>query len=221
MLSGGQGLIDSLLDLIFPPRCAGCGRRGAVLCAGCLVRCRAVRRDINTSHRRPHPQHVLASVHGLYTYDDPLREAIIKLKYGRQRRLAAPLGVLFTAALPAHVHACDVIQPVPLHHSRMQERGFNQSFLLAQAVASALGKPVSTHLERVRPTMQQVGLNQSAREANVRGAFVWPAGVQVPNTVLLIDDVLTTGSTLWECARALRAAGVREVHALALASGDR
>jgi ComF family protein len=227
--SGGQwavvggplmsALYENLLDLVFPPRCPGCKRRGELLCARCIERCRSLRRDIPAPTRCPHPHALLASVNGLYHYDAPLREIILKLKYGRRRRLATPLGTLLTV-VPAHLHRCEVVVPVPLHRKRQQERGFNQSLLLAQAVAAALGKPINTHLERVRPTAQQVGLDQSAREANVRGAFAWRDDVTVPDVVLLIDDVLTTGSTLRECARALRAAGVREVHALALASGN-
>lgn len=212
---------ERLLNLVFPPRCAGCKRRGVWLCIGCVERCRKLRRDIQAPTRRAHPHALLATMDGLYLYDAPVREAIMALKYRRRRPLAEPLSVLFVAALPEYIGQCEVVVAVPLHLTRQRERGFNQSSLLAQAVASALGTPVATGLRRVRPTVQQVGLDHIAREANVRGAFRWDDGVAAPRSVLLIDDVLTTGSTMRECARALRAAGVREVHALALASGDR
>jgi ComF family protein len=210
---------ERLLDLVFPPRCAGCRRRTELLCAACVERCGRLRREQRPGTRRVLPQALLATVEGIHEYDAPLREAILALKYRRRRRLAEPLGMLFVAGLPEHIGGCEAVVAVPLHRTRERERGFNQSVLLAHMVARALGKPVAAGLERVRPTAQQVGLDHAARKANVRGAFAWRAGV-APRSVLLIDDVLTTGSTMRECARALRAAGVREVHGLALASGD-
>jgi ComF family protein len=213
-------MLDSLLDLIFPPRCVGCKRHGELFCAPCIERCRGMRHVASTTRRKPHDD-VLASMEGVYRYDAPLRDAIIALKYRRRRRLAEPLGALFVAGLPAHVHECAVVVPVPLHGERLRERGFNQSELLARHVAGALGKPLGSGLLRVRSTARQVGLAQAAREANVRGAFDWYGGTEVPHTILLIDDVVTTGSTMRDCARALRAAGAQQVHGLALASGDR
>jgi ComF family protein len=140
------------------------------------------------------------------------------LKYRRRRALAAPLGTLLVEALPVYAHACAAIVPVPLHSSRLRERGFNQSALLAEAVATTIGTRMSEGLRRTRSTAHQVGMDRTAREANVRGAFAWDGGPP-PRSVLLVDDVLTTGSTMRECARALRAAGTAEIHALALA-GD-
>ena len=140
------------------------------------------------------------------------------LKYRRRRALAAPLGALLVEALPDYARACAAIVPVPLHSSRLRERGFNQSALLAQVIATTIGARMSEGLRRTRPTAHQVGMDRQAREANVRGAFAWN-GDPVPRSVLLVDDVLTTGSTMRECARALRAAGTVEIHALALA-GD-
>ncbi len=211
-------LYDRLLDLVFPPRCPGCRVRGVVLCSRCLDRCRHLRND-SSGPVRPARTALLRVSVALYQYDAPLREAIHLLKYRRRRALARPLGELLVAALPPEVRACDAVVAVPLHRSRLRERGFNQSELLAEAVAADLGRGIVRGLERTRATEHQVGMDRRAREANVRGAFAWRGGTP-PAAVLLLDDVLTTGATLRECARALRAAGVREVYGVALA-GER
>ncbi len=211
-------LYDQLLDLVFPPRCPGCRTRGVLLCARCTERCRRLRGDLETVAVRGRGNALLATAVGLYHYDAPLREAIHTFKYRRRRALAGPLGALLVEALPGYVGGCEAVVPVPLHAGRLRERGFNQSALLAAAAGTALGTQVSDGLRRIRATGQQVGMDRLAREANVRGAFAWQGG-SVPGSVLLMDDVLTTGATMRECARALRAAGCREVHAVALAGG--
>jgi ComF family protein len=114
----------------------------------------------------------------------------------------------------------DVVSPVPLHNSRLRERGFNQSDLLAEVVAGAIGKPLKRLLEKTRPTLPQVDLPRQSRPANVRGAFE-PRLQEViaGQRILLIDDLFTTGVTLSECARMLRRADAAEVRAFTLARG--
>jgi ComF family protein len=208
-------LYDQLLDLVFPPRCPGCRLRGTQFCTRCVARCRRLRNTLSapTGITRLAP---LRSAVALYHYDAPLREAIHWLKYRRRRALAGPLGTLCVEALPRRVHDCGMIVPVPLHRTRERERGFNQSALLAEAIAGALQAPLTRYLQRLRATAHQVGMDRRAREVNVQGAFVW-CGPDIREPVLLVDDVLTTGSTMRACAHALRAAGAPEVHGLALA----
>jgi ComF family protein len=109
-----------------------------------------------------------------------------------------------------------MIVPVPRHAARLRERGFNQSALLAQQLATHLKLPVSMQLVRVRLTTQQANLGRAERHANLRDAFAWQ-GAPPPPRVLLVDDVLTTGATIGATAAAIRAADAIEVHGLALA----
>ena len=154
----------------------------------------------------------------MYPYVSPLREAISLLKYERKYALAGSLCRLLGDALPAELNI-DVIMPVPLHPIRLREREFNQSLLFAQAVSRRLGTGLSyTNLIRVANNPAQTSLSRSARLANLRQAFRLrtPEAVQGCR-VLLVDDVLTTGTTLHECAKVLRKAGTGDVYALTLA----
>ena len=212
-------LYARVLDLVFPPRCPGCRTRGVLLCRRCLEQCRSLRRADNAAVQPRGGSALLRTATGLYSYDAPLREAIHLYKYRRRRAMAGPLGMLLVEALPLQARGCDAVVPVPLHSTRLCERGFNQATLLAEAAGVVLGLPVDERLLRLRATPHQVGSGSEQREANVRDAFGWEGPEAAPRAVLLVDDVLTTGATMRACARALRAAGTREVHAIALAAG--
>jgi ComF family protein len=151
-------------------------------------------------------------------FEGALREALHAFKFSGKRALARPLGDLAAEHCVATLaEAIEAVVPVPLARERERERGFNQAELLAQRVARRLGVPARPRwLARVRATRPQSDLAASERRANVRGAF--RASPEVPGRhVLVVDDVLTTGATLGECARALRAGGARRVGVLTVA----
>lgn len=202
-------VIESLLALLFPDRCVGCQTLGALLCANC---CAAL---------QPYPPQPVAGLDDAlvaFVFDGPLRQAIHQLKYHKQRRMAAPLAELMLPRLRKSLFTADAVLPVPLHSSRQRERGFNQSELLARPIAARAKLPMLTSgLTRVRATEQQARLDTRARHSNMRDAFAWQSDSPPPPRVLLVDDVLTTGSTVVACANALRAAGTRTVAVLALA----
>ncbi|NTV63475.1 MAG: ComF family protein [Oscillochloris sp.] len=204
-----RDLLARLLDLLFPDRCLGCGRLGGLLCPSCRAAL------------RPYPAAlVLDGLDGAlvgWIYEGVIQRAIHGMKYRRLRRAALPLGDLLAEQLRTHALSADALMAVPLHAGRLAERGFNQSAELARRVAQHSGLPLVVGLERCRDTGHQARLGQRARRANVEGAFVWAVYAPPPARVLLVDDVLTTGATLAACADALRAAGTREVRALALA----
>jgi ComF family protein len=157
-------------------------------------------------------------------YEGVLRELIHVYKYGKVRTLARPLGDFLSAAL-ARDERYDFVTPVPLHWRRRWERGFNQSELLAREIARRSGIPFAHLLRRVRSTSAQAGLSNTARRRNVSDAFALrrkaAAGTLRERRVLLVDDVMTTGSTAAACSRALKSAGAARVALLTVARVDR
>lgn len=208
----GRSLSDALLALLFPDRCAGCERIGALLCQNCRTAL------------IPYPEGLrrlpagLTDVRVAFVFEGPLREVVHQFKYRRVCRLAQPLGALLAAHLAAWPLLADAVLPVPLHTQRLAERGFNQAEALAREVARVARLPlVGEGLDRVRATGQQARLDARERQENMRGAFRWQGRAAPPGRVLLVDDILTTGATMGACAEALLAAGTGAVYGLALA----
>jgi ComF family protein len=149
------------------------------------------------------------------SYDGALRAIVHALKYDGRRSLARPLAILMRERGEAVLSDADAVVPVPLHPSRRRERGFNQ----AADLARYLPLPTVFALRRIRSTAAQASLPAGRRHSNVRGAFeaTRHAGRLHGRTVVLVDDVSTTGATLEACARALGERGIREVRALTAA----
>ena len=155
-------------------------------------------------------------------YTETVREAILRFKYHNEPWRAEGFAAL---AAMRPVPAVDVILPVPLHKARLRERGYNQSWLFAREIAARWQLPARDDLLlRVVNTRHQVGLSKAERVQNVSGAFAVPERALAElrgKRVLLVDDVMTTGSTLLSCARTLHKAGVGEVQSLTIASAIR
>lgn len=149
----------------------------------------------------------------------PIRQAIHRLKYSNLTAVAPDLAVLLRAAYVEAGWAAELIVPVPLHPARQRQRGYNQAERLAKPLAASLGVPLAPRaLRRARPTADQIGLGVEGRRANVAGAFaVAQPDIVAGKTVLLLDDVATTGCTLDACADAMQAGGAAGVFALVLA----
>jgi ComF family protein len=146
-------------------------------------------------------------------FNDAARELIHHLKYSERISLARPIGNLLRECLRREpFSAAAAIVPAPLYRSRERERGFNQAELLA----SQLGRPVDMRcLRRKKNTPSQTGLTRAQRAANLRGAF--EARGPAPESVIVLDDVYTTGATVNEIARTLKRAGTRRVEVLTVA----
>lgn len=201
-----------LLDILYPPRCGGCDRRGVLFCEECHARIEA-----------PYLETRLAGVDAVASaglHKGPLREAVHKLKYESDSPLARPLARLLSDALAQDEPWAELdgnpplLMPVPLHPAKEKARGYNQSALIARELSRITGWQIQGGLVRTRNTESQVRLKSAQeRKSNVAGAFEWRGG-ELAASVLLIDDVCTTGSTLTECAAALRAAGADRIYAL-------
>lgn len=229
------------IDRLLPPVCAACGTTLDVhetadgVCGLCWTRapqaaepvcgrCGAAAAepgDGDCVDCRDWPA-FLASARSAYLMEGPAAAVVSALKYGGYRRLAGAMArrmaqVRFEPRVEAELAA---VIPVPLAPARERERGFNQAALLAAAVAHLRGRPFeAAGLRRVRATQTQTVLHPAARAANVQEAFeAMPAAAPWRGAhVLLVDDVLTTGATALECARALARAGVRAVSVLTFA----
>jgi ComF family protein len=154
-------------------------------------------------------------------YEGNLRKLIHLYKYGKVRTLAPALARMMASALPLD-EQIDLVVAMPLHWRKRWQRGFNQSELLAREIARRYGAKPAAVLSRKRATKAQAGLNHTRRRENVAGAFAVPSPNKVRGrSVLLIDDVFTTGATVSACAAALRQAGATRVVVLTLARVDR
>ena len=156
------------------------------------------------------------SARAALVYDDHARRLVLDLKRGGRRDGLPVFARWMGAAAGAALAKADFLAPTPMHWTRLASRSFNQAAWLAQALARASGKPWRPGaLRRVKRRKSQEGLSASERRRNVGGAI--EAGRCTGKTVLVVDDVFTTGATLEACARALRKAGAAEVHAVTLA----
>ena len=221
-------LARSALDLVFPIHCAGCGHEGVIICGQCvdgldkLIQpyCRVcaapgVSGLCRWCSQSPRGFDCLRSP---FLFEGPVRGAIHRLKYKGERAAAGLLAELMAEYLERNPASVDALVPTPLHPGRLRSRGYNQSALLAREIGKRVNLPVLEDLlVRVsNPRPQVETQSQQERRENVADNFECRADA-TGLTVLLIDDVATTGSTLSECATALKAAGAVRVHALTLA----
>ncbi len=155
-----------------------------------------------------------------FRYQGLTRELVARYKYGADQSLQPLLQYLIVKALEdERLHNIDFVAvvPVPLHSLRERERGFHQVLPLAQSIAQTLKLPLHQLLKRSSPTSFQAGSNRQQRLKNLEGAFILRRPLTLKGNYLLVDDVLTTGATLSECARILCEAGAEQVWAVTLA----
>lgn len=227
--------MGGLLDLVFPPRCCGCDRPGALLCDGCRAALPLI--DPEAACARcgaPLPSGSAACVecHGrsfafsaarcAASLEPPVSRAVVVLKDGGERRYAGVLAGLLAGCADGWLAFDDVLVPAPASPAAIRRRGFDHASDIARALGRLTGRPVDALL-LATATADQRALGREERFANRAAAFrlAGPCGlaaaVVVPQRVVLIDDVFTTGATLDAAARVLRQAGVAEVRALTVA----
>ena len=230
-------LFRHLLDCVYPPRCQVCKQFSEeAFCAACREQiipikppiCRSCGLPLDPQATGPELCYECRKTASPITwaraagiYEGTLQQAILNFKFAGRRVLAKPLAELLAATYGDGLcpkESFDFVSPVPLHSERLKERGFNQSELLAEYFCQAVGKVITKDLlQRVRPTLPQVLLPRQERAKNVRGAFAANREIVTGKSILLIDDISTTGATLKECAKILQKAGAEKVCVLTLA----
>lgn len=218
------------LDLLFPQWCLGCGSEGSYICNDCRQSLTFISPPLCPRCGRPQDNDGLCpacaggdnSIDGIrspFVFGGVIRRAIHELKYRNLRALASPLADLLHEYLRENPIPGEVIVPVPLHRKRLKERGYNQSALLARRLGALNGLPVvEDGLVRRHLTLPQARTATVAeRRRNVVDAFTCPGWECGEKSVILVDDVMTSGATLDACAAALKSSGVNSVWGLAVA----
>ena len=238
--------LESLGAVLFPGQCAVCSQpleemNRLPVCAGCWGGLRRYEGPSCFDCGRPFPSAIPLSAskplcglcrrdafffrkaRSFGLYEGVLRQVILLVKFQRHERLARRLGekLMDTLTQEEELLKSTRIVPVPLHRTRKRERGFNQAEVLAKELAELARIPLDRDsLRRTRFTLPQTGLSPSARRKNVRGAFDVRGSQLRGHTVLLVDDVMTTGATVNACARSLKQSGVKEVFVLTPARSE-
>ena len=222
-------LLWSGLDFFFPPSCGGCGKLGTRWCADCQQKMVAVPLPIcdvcgepqkkeGVCNKCTHSRPAFYMLRSCFVYMEPVRSALIKIKYHRELGLGEILAMNAAQYLDTLGWKADVILPIPLSEQRIAERGYNQVNLIAHPLARIIKcKYVPAALRRIKHTHSQVGLNVEERRQNVFGAFQANAQLVKGKTIILMDDVATTGSTLEAASKALMESGASKVYALTFA----
>jgi len=222
-------ILWSSLDLFFPPSCGGCGKLGSRWCQACQQRLTPLPFPLCDVCGKPQPQPgicneckttrpAFSALRSCFVYTEPARPALIRLKYHREIGLGEALAWHLAVYLDELRWQADLILPVPLSEQRFVERGYNQVDLIAHSLARLVDwQYAPAGLRRIRHTDSQVGLNVTARKINVKGAFQAESRIVAGKTILLIDDVTTTGSTLESSSWALLQARAASVYALTFA----
>ncbi|GAM09219.1 competence protein F [Geobacter sp. OR-1] len=228
-------MLKSLIDLVFPPLCHNCRQfipdAGRIhVCPECIASSKPLQSPICPCCGIPFAtdegiDHLCGSciekhppfdaARGAFVYEGAVRDLIHRLKYDRKIQCRRPLALLLLELLSGAVEefSPEMLVPVPLHKRRLRERGFNQAILIAELLAREWKIPLERRLlQRVRWTEPQINLAAGERAANVKGAFALSdPKIASGRRIVLIDDVLTTGSTVAECSRVLKKAGAAAV----------
>ncbi|RMF05264.1 MAG: ComF family protein [Chloroflexi bacterium] len=227
---------QTLLNFFLPPRCLNCQADGSWLCDSCVRQIDFITTAVchhcgtpaenGSTFCRQCKNNPLKHIDGIRTAawfeNNPMREAIHQLKYQNHRAVAEPLAQILANTVHHYNLKVDVVAPVPLHSSRLRERGYNQSEILVSWLAKYLQIPANTKsLYRSRKTRSQMTLGAEERRTNVVNAFACKDNRLQNLRVLVVDDVCTTGSTLDACAAALKLQGkAAQVWGLTLAKAQ-
>ena len=222
--------VESILNLIFPPRCVSCSKTGSCFCPKCREELAYLPQPLCVKCSEPIGSGILCNrcqsqkwdidgIRSVFQYEGAIRQAVIQFKYHNVKALAEPLADLIAQSLDNSSIKADMLIPVPSHPHRLRERGYNQAALLAGKLSRLTAIPVNDRaLVRTKNTPQQAKTDSLAqRVENMTDAFACKSRDLSGKRILLIDDVCTSGTTLNSCAIPLKAAGAASVHGITLA----
>jgi len=227
VISGCRSLLEGIRDLMYPPLCEGCGSRldasESTLCRDCIAalpRTEGFHEKLSVA-----PPHYLDAAWSLYLFSERIQDLMHLLKYQQRTRIAGELIAWEASRIREMTRnwQVDGVMAIPLHRRKYRERGFNQVASAVRILSRVLDTPdQSSLIRRIRYTPSQTKLNAMERARNVAGAFrVIDMEVVAGKRILLVDDVLTTGSTANACAAELKQAGAAAVFLLTLADANR
>ena len=217
------------IDLLFPPVCGGCGKNGMRWCRECQSRvpfithpfcqsCGIPSKNDSVCEKCQSNPPAYRMMRSWAVFDYPVQNALHTLKYRRNAGIGESLALHVSEFVRSLDWKVDLLIPVPLGKKRLKARGYNQVELVAEPLAYEIGwQYAPAALWKSRETRSQVGLSISQRKENVLGAYQADPEIVNCKSVLLMDDVATTGSTIQSCSRALLNAGARDVYALTIA----
>lgn len=221
--------LSGLIDIFFPKFCIQCHTYGSYLCTRCQSRITFFQTPIcpgcmrHTLSLSTHPScSRFSSLDGLFVltpYEGTIKTYIKHLKYYGHSDMTKELASLLHTHLPEKLPHIDVVTSVPLHPSRQKIRGYNQSELIGRCLATALHIPYQHLLNKTSSTKPQASLTRKARLHNLSKSFAMAQDIKPTTRVLLTDDVMTTGTTLQECAKTLKTAGASHVFGIVICHG--
>lgn len=211
------GVISKLLDLLYPPKCVFCGKllkdKETDFCVRCIS-------DLPRAEGSVKSIRFCREAYARFYYEGKVPESVRRYKFAGREAYASAYGRQLALLILEKQISFDILTYVPVSKRRFRKRGYDQAQLLAEAIGRELGHPIQTCLRKIRDNQAQSSLQEAtARSANVMGVYRIKLPVSVSGKrILLIDDVMTSGSTLSECCSVLLAAGAEEVRCVTLAA---
>lgn len=212
---------DWIIDLLMPKKCLGCGREGTYICKDCEV----FLSEVDPMLGSPTSPVILGEIGlpnivSVWEYEGLMEKLILKIKYDGCYDIVGELVETVFKKIDLNLPKDMIITFVPMYNKKERRRGFNQSELIAQRVGDKIGRPVVRLLGKMKDNQSQVGLGPQERLSNVKDVFQFQTKlslVQVPSSVLLVDDVYTTGATMNECVKILKKGGIKSVYGFTIA----
>lgn len=225
--------MENLFNFLFPQECKFCNKPGASFCYSCLQKCACIEEQLCIVCNSPclhgftHQECLISDfgvpvrVISVFDYSSYVRDCIRKSKYGSMEFVMLKSLTRYALTLLSKQEVefgnSTVVVPVPINNAKKRERGFNQSLIIAEIFARGFGLDYSSNFtQRKQRTQPQSGLSREERFKNISGAFSCSSGVK-GKSILLVDDICTTGATLLELSRVVYSAGAKSVYCFTLA----